>query len=98
MPDACLIRVFTCFEQIGAQARLHFRRKNSYEMNQIGFNGSTVLTLLAVFCRIQNGPPWLRSGTVRNLRAKNIATLNGKTQATVHILCLRLRWNCTFYT
>ena len=55
MPDACFIRIFTCFERIGAQARLHFRRKNSYEMNGIGFNGSTVLTLLAVFCRIKNG-------------------------------------------
>ena len=90
MPDACLIRVFTCFEQIGAQARLHFRRKNSYEMNKIGFNGSAVLTLLAVFCRIQKGPPWLRSGTFRNLRIKCIATLNGKTRAKVHISCLRL--------
>ena len=86
MFDTC----FTCFEQIGAQARLHFRRNNSYEMNQICFNGSTGLTLLAVFCRIKDGPPWLRSGTFRNLREKIVAILNGKTRAKVHISCLRL--------
>ena len=65
-------------------------------MNKIGFNGSAVLTLLAVFCRIKKGPPWLRSGTFRNLRIKCIATLNGKTQAKVHIFMFAFMMELSF--
>ena len=51
------------------------------------------LALLAVFCRIKKGHPWLRSGIFHNLCVKNAATLDGKTRAKIHISCLRLRWN-----